>query len=150
MTKTLFLFFILGFAGFLLISCNEKVFTGSVDCAACYQEKPVSYYFYVYLTFNDSISEIPLILFRGKMEDGDTVCVDTAWAGKGNEYMYAVDADVDKEYSMLAVYRFPNKTIYAVNELKMKAKLITDVCDQSCWIIDNNSINLEIRQQYLE
>jgi len=97
MRRTGLLLVFLSCIAFLIPACDEKIMTGSVDCSECYQEKPDSFRLNVYLTFNDSIDEIPLVLFNGNYEDKDIDYIDTAWAENGNPYWVYVK--VDKEYS---------------------------------------------------
>jgi hypothetical protein len=132
----------------IILACKEKIFTGSVDCSACYQDKPVVETLYVYLTFNDSIDEIPLVLFRGNVEKGDTDYVDTARVEQGNPYWITVD--VDKYYSVRAEYRFANKTIYAIDGTQLVPKYVSDVCDVGCYVVDKNELNLEIKKEFQE
>jgi hypothetical protein len=134
----------------LLPACDQKVFTGTVECADCYQEKPDEYFLYVYLTFNDSINEIPLVLYDGDIENHDTVYADTARAEDDYPYIFDVDVKVDREYSMSAEYRWGGKTLYTIDGTKLITKLVTESCDVDCYVVDNNAMDLEIKDEFLE
>lgn len=133
-----------------IMACDNRSFIGIVECAECYQEKPDEYYLDVYLTFNDSITEIPLILYRGDIEDRDTVFADTARAGDGYPYLFGIDVRLERDYSMSAEYRFAGRTLYAVDGTRLKARLVTETCDVDCYVVDDNIMELEIKDEFLE
>ena len=135
---------------FLLPGCDQKIYTGPVECADCYQDKPNEYFLYVYLTFNDSITEIPLVLYDGDIENHDTVYADTARAEDDYPYLFDIDVKIDREYSMSAEYRFSGKTIYAVDGTKVITRLVTETCDLDCYVVDDNAMDLEIKDEFLE
>jgi hypothetical protein len=133
-----------------ILGCDQKVFTGSVECSECYQEKPDKYFLSVYLTFNDSITEIPLKLCKGNIEDGDVLGYDTARANNDRPFLFFEDVYIDRDYSMSAEYRFTGKTLYVVDGTHPNAKLVTNVCDQQCWVVDDNAMELEIKDEFLK
>jgi hypothetical protein len=145
MHKIKLLFFILSVMAFMIWACDEKI----LNCSECYQDKPDSFELQVYLTFNDSINEIPLVLYNGNYEDNKIDYIDTAWVENGNPYWVYVK--VDKEYSVRAEYRFTGKTIYAIDGTRLKAKHVSsDVCYPDCWVIDDNKLDLEIKDEFLK
>jgi hypothetical protein len=143
-----FLLTILLIIAFVVLACNEKILTGSVECSECFQDRPDSAILYVYLTFNDSINEIPLVLYNKNFEDESVDWVDTAWVEDGNPYWVYIK--VDNEYSVKAEYRFRDKTVYAVDGTQPGAKHVSDVCDVDCWVIVKNKLDLEIKNEFLE
>jgi len=136
------------FIAFLFIACDEKAFTSNVDCDKCYAEKPTMEKLYVYLTFNDSIDEIPLVIYSGDVEENKVYFVDTAWVENGNPYWVVVD--VDKKLSVRAEYRLRGKTIYAVDRAKLVVKHVSDECDVDCYVVEKNHINLELKPEFLK
>jgi hypothetical protein len=142
------LLLLISFMALVLLACNEKFFTGNVDCSNCYQEMPVIETLFVYLTFTDSIDEIPLVLFKGNADGGKTDWIDTARAEDGNPYWVTVDVGID--YSVRAEYRLTGKTIYAVDGTRLKAKHVSGVCDLDCYVVENNELNLELKEDFLK
>jgi hypothetical protein len=140
----IFLFFI----AFHFLACDEKTFTSNVDCDKCYAEKPSMEKLYVYLTFNDSIDEVPLVFYSGNVEDNNVYFVDTAWVENGNPYWVFVD--VNKKLSARAEYRLGNKTIYAIDRAKLVVKHVSDECDVDCYVVEKNRMNLELKQDFLK
>jgi hypothetical protein len=143
-----FLIAVLLIIAFALLACNEKVLTGSVECSECYQDRPDSAILYVYLTFTEDIDEIPLVLYNKNYEDESVDWVDTAWVEDGNPYWVYIK--VDNEYSVKAEYRFKDKTIYAVDGTQPGVKHVSEVCDVDCWVIVNNKLDLEIKNEFIE
>lgn len=144
------LLILIALMAFLLPGCDQKVYTGPVECADCYQEEPNEYFLYVYLTFNDSITEIPLVLYDGDIENHDTVYADTARAEDDYPYLFDIDVKIDREYSMSAEYRFGGKTVYAVDGTKVITRLVTESCDVDCYVVDDNAMDLEMKDEFLE
>ncbi len=135
-------------AALIFNACDEKTFTANVDCDKCYTEKPTMEKLYIYLTFNDSIAEVPLVLYSGDVEDNKVYFIDTAWIENGNPYWVVVD--VEKKLSVRAEYRFGGKTIYAVDRAKLEVKHVSDECDADCYVVEKNRINLELKKEFLK
>ncbi|RPI41068.1 MAG: hypothetical protein EHM46_06930 [Bacteroidetes bacterium] len=129
----------------LVISCGEKVFTENVDCAACYSPEPDTAYLYVDLTINKDFPEVPLVLYRGDVEQADIDYVDTAYASP-----YRVAVAVDQKYSVKAKYRKDDRTLYAIGGTRIKILLVTATCDQDCYVVKNDRINVKIRDEFLD
>ena len=91
----------------------------------------------------------PWCFIMKNFEDGSVDWVDTAWVEDGNPYWVYIK--VDNEYSVKAEYRFKDKTVYAVDGTTSEGtKHVTDVCDVDCWVIVNNKLDLEIKDEFLE
>ncbi|HJZ40397.1 MAG TPA: hypothetical protein VJ203_08535 [Bacteroidales bacterium] len=127
----------------LCSSCGEKIFTGDVDCSECYQEKPEFADLIINVSINDSFAEVPLVIYRGDVENGQIEYADTAY--KSPYYHYV---PVDKKYSVRADYKKANKTLYAIDGTKLKVLLVTEACDQECYVIENEVINVEISKAF--
>ena len=150
MMKLRYLIGIVAIMIFVCQACNDRVFTGEVDCLQCDPIKPDKYSLFVYLTFNDSIKEIPLVLYRGDFRNHDTVYMDTARAEDDYPFLFHEIVIVDREYSMTAEYRFSGRTLYTVDGTKLKTSLVTESCEDYCYVIKNNYMDLEIKDEFLE
>jgi len=129
----------------LLCACREKILTENVDCAECYSPEPDTVFLYVDLTINEDFPEVPLVLYRGDVEQADVDYVDTAYA---SPYMVAVA--VDQKYSVKAKYRKDDRTLYAIGGTRIKILLVTATCDQDCYVVKNDRINVKIRDEFLD
>ena len=135
-----------GLAGLLLLvlcSCGEKLFTADVNCSDCYAPKPDSASMEVNVTINDSFPEVPLVFYRGPAEDRDVEYIDTAYSSP-----YYLWVKVDRSYSVKAKYRKAHATLYAVDGTKIRLALVTDACDQECYVIENEKVDLTLRKKF--
>lgn len=138
------LFFLLSMC-FVFISCKEKIFTGDVNCSDCYIPKPDSAYMTIKFTINDDYSEVPFILYRGDFDANQIDWIDTAYASTKDIWVRT-----DQKYSVKAKYRKGDKTLYAINKGRVNVLLVTDACDEECYVIKNETVNLEIRDIFLD
>ena len=126
--------------GFTLAgSCNE--YWGiNVDCSDCYYEKPDSESLVIYLTINEEHPEVPLVVYRGYVEDKQVDWVDTA-----RESPYKLYSALNQYYSVAAEYRVNGRKVIAVDGDEMKAKHVSDDCDYECWIVAGGYLKAELK-----
>jgi hypothetical protein len=124
----------------LVCSCSEKIFTSGVDCEECYQIKPDSAYLVVKLTVNDTYESIPIVVYRNEVEKRDIDYVDTAY-----ESTYYLLVAVNKEYSVEAEYINGDSKIIAIDGTRIKTKHVSSECDEECWIIEGDELNMELK-----
>jgi hypothetical protein len=118
-------------------ACDE--YLGVVDCDECYSIEPDSADLIIYLTINSDHPEVPLVVFRGNIED-DTDWVDTAITSP--YYLYS---EIDQFYSVKAEYKVGNRIINAVDGDKLQAKHVSESCDVECWVITGGEMNVELK-----
>ncbi len=140
-TKTLnivlirLMIFILVFASWS--ACDE--YMGVVDCDECYSIEPDSADLIIYLSVNNDYPEVPIIVFKGNIED-DTDWVDTAVTSP--YYLYS---KIDQFYTVKAEYQVGDRIINVVDGDKVKAKHVSESCDVECWVITGGKINAELK-----
>jgi hypothetical protein len=132
------LFIVICFFG-LFNSC-EKNRGLTVDCDECYYDEPDSGDLIVYLTINDENTRIPLIIYKGQVDDEWIEYVDTAVSSP--YYLYVA---LDEYYSVEAEYKSGDQTIYAVDGDKIKSRFVTETCEYDCWIISDGVIDVELK-----
>lgn len=126
-----------------LFSCEEKTYYGSVDCSECYQIKPDSADLVVKVTINDIYQEVPLTFYRGNIEDGEIEYVDTAyWT------TYYLWVPVNKDFSVKAEYKRGYTTIYAVDATEIEVLKVPEACDEVCYIVDDEVIDVRLNSKY--
>jgi hypothetical protein len=132
--------FLLPVAVFLtfLISCQEKVFTGDVNCEECFVEKPDSVDLMLHLTINNDT--IPVLLFEGTIDKGQLI--DTFFCNSNISYIWV---KAEREYAAKAIYKMAKKTIYVVDGKKQKLKRVSSTCDETCWLIEDIDMYLELK-----
>lgn len=127
----------------VFISCKEKLFTADVNCSDCYTPKPDSAYLTMKFTISDEYKEVPFVLYRGDFEDNQVDWIDTARTASKDIWVRT-----DQKYSVKAKYKKGDKTLFAVDGGKVRVLLVTDACDQECYVIKDETLNLEIRDLF--
>jgi hypothetical protein len=123
-------------------ACNEKFFTGDVNCNECYTEKPDSIEIVLHVTINNSIyPEVPVLLFKNDITKGQFI--DTFFCRNSSN---PVLVKADNNYSAKAIYESSERTVYVVDGIKQKLKLASGACtdNESCWVIENADLYLEL------
>lgn len=121
--------FLLLLALFVFWSC-ERIDNADpgVVCSDCYQEKPEWGRFNAEVTISNENPFVPLIIYRGNVEDNDVEYVDTSWTTS-----YWVEVPVNAYYSISAEYKSGGKTIFAIDGDKFKVKYTESGCDKPCY-----------------
>jgi hypothetical protein len=133
--KALQVFLLITMAG----SCNEYLGL-TVNCDDCWAYKPDSADLIINLTINSSHPEVPIVVYRGNMEDGQVDWVDTA--RQTPFYLYSA---IDQQYSVAAEYKVDGKTIIAVDGDEMKVKDASSSCDYDCWIVVDGEFSVDLK-----
>lgn len=110
----------------LFISCDEDC---SCPSGPFYGELKIK------VTINDENPEVDLVIMRGRIEDADTILVETVTETK---VFYEFEADL--RYSATATYRKGSKTIVAIDGKLMD--VFSDDCD--CDYAENITLNLKL------
>jgi hypothetical protein len=124
------------------VSCDEKVFTGDVDCDECYTEKQEEADLVIELTVNNQYPRVPVTVYNGNVEDNDIVAYDTATSSPF--YFYV---PTDKKYSVKAQYTTADITIYAIDGTNLKVLRVSNACDESCYVVENYDIDVRIKRE---
>ncbi len=126
-----------------LLSCDEKFFTGDVDCDECYADEPDKADLVIKLTLNYKYRTVPFTVYKGNMEDNEIVLQDTV--DYSPVYVYV---PVDQKYSVKAEYEYEGNVLYVVDGTNLKIKSVADACDEKCYVIENEDLDASIRQGY--
>jgi len=126
-----------------LCACNEKIFTGNVNCDECYTEKPGDADLVINLTINNKYPAVPITVYKGDVEENDIVMTDTALTTP-----FYVFVPVDVKYSVKAEYRNNGEVIYAVDGTNLKVLAVTDACDANCYVIENDDMDVRLKKEF--
>ena len=124
----------------VILSCNEKLFTFDVDCEDCYTEKPDSVDLIIHWTKNDDFQEIPVLLYKGKIDVGEFI--DTFFLFGNPAYIWVKSQE---EYSIKALYETDERTTLVVDGTNQKIKRVSGYCDNDCWVIEDEVLHIELR-----
>lgn len=125
----------------LAYSCGSDIFVVDVDCDECYYNEPDSADLIVDITINEENPFVPLVIYKGDVEENVVEFVDTAY-GK-TYYLYS---PVNEYYSIKAKYKKGDKTIYAVDGDKLRTKSVSDVCDTHCYVIKGGILDIRLKE----
>ena len=124
----------------ILFSCEEVVL---VDCNKCTREEPADADLSIKLsdTYNTSrISDINI--YEGDLEDNILFGTTSAYS-KGITYK----VPLNKKYTVTVTYYLSSGTYTAVDSALPRVKYDKDQCDNPCYYVYDNSINLKLKYQ---
>jgi len=114
---------------------------GIVQCSECYQENPATGPFNAVVTINSENPYVPLVIYRGNVEDNNVEYVDTTW-----ESNYWVEVPVGAYYSIAAEYKVGDKIIFAIDNDKLETKLSEKDCDEPCYYFKGGYVDVRLRE----
>lgn len=123
-----------------LSGCQEKIFTGNVDCDECDPNKPDSAVLYIDVTINDKYPLVPLVLYCEEYEKNRIDWKDTTDIGD-----YWIWVAVDQEYSVKVEYAYDSDTIYVIDATEIKAKRVSEECGDKCWVVVHDRIDARLK-----
>jgi hypothetical protein len=124
---------------FVLQTCNKDYIAGSSDCSECLSFEPYDADLYVKVSLSNENRYIPVVVLKGKLEEHDTIAVDTISSATGY-----ISVPLNHYYTVVATYQSGDNIIRAVDGDEMKKFNRTDVCGDICWVIKGGIINVTI------
>lgn len=124
------------------ISCERDVPSklAGVDCGDCDNIRPEEGKLLVTLTINDENPYVPLVIYRGNIEDNNIGYVDTSYSTD-----YWVIVPVDNYYSITAEYKSGDKTIFAVDGDEFKIKYTDTDCSYPCYYFYGGYYDVQLK-----
>ncbi len=134
-TKILILSLLLSFC--FLTACEEIYI---VDCDKCELIEPITCTLRIELgAVLGSNSLYDVTIYRGKIEDGVVIYNVTSHTSLN----YTVG--FNSEYTVTASVVINGKEYIAVDATRPKVDVITDACEETCYWVVNNTVNLKIK-----
>lgn len=124
----------------ILFSCEEVVL---IDCDKCTREEPADADLVIKLsdTYNNtSISEVSI--FEGDLEDNILFGTTSAYASG-----ITFKVPINKKYTVTVTYHLITGSYTAVDSALPRLKYDKDQCDNPCYYIYDNTINLKLKYQ---
>ncbi|PLX03362.1 MAG: hypothetical protein C0594_10545 [Marinilabiliales bacterium] len=122
---------------FMFSSCEDYL---DVDCSQCYQYEPTKGDLLIDVTINKENMEVPVIIYKGKPEDGVIEYADTA-RGK----YFDIEVPLGQYYSVCAKYKVGDKTVTAIDGDKIRVRQIDAECDTTCYYITGGRIDVQLK-----
>ncbi len=112
----------------------------AVDCYDCFQVRPDSGKLIVTVTINNENPFVPLVIYKGNIEDNNIEFVDTSYTDE-----YWVRVPVNNYYSIAAEYKSGDKTIFAVDGDDFKIKHTETDCNNPCYYYYGGYYDIQLR-----
>ena len=125
---------------FLAAGSCEGLTNIIVDCDECESYEIDSANLLIYVTLNAENPYVPIVLYRGDVEEGSVDYVDTAW-----ESTHKIYSAMDQFYSVTAEYKVGDRTVIAVDGDKMKIRNEDEACGSPCWIVRGGYFRVELK-----
>lgn len=143
MTKAVCCVFILT----LLLSCNRPVEPDdctNYDYSNCNTVKPDFGDVIVFVTVNKTITEVPICVYKGKIDDSVIIFRDTL-----SMELERYELPVNEYYSVAASYNLDGRKITAISGGKLSMKGYP-ICDSICYVVKEPIINVRLRKDLLK
>lgn len=118
---------------------QEPLNFSTIDCSECYQDKPEWGPINVVVTINEQNPFVPLIIYRGDIEESNIEYIDTT-----RSMNYWVDVPVNKYYSIAAKYIRDGDTIFAIDGDEIKVQYTENNCDQPCYYFKGGNMDIRL------
>jgi hypothetical protein len=138
--KKYFIFIFIFSLAMFFGSCQDKTFTGTVNCNECYSPKPDSAQLILHITLNNQFSSIPVVIYKGNIDTGLLIDTFDCYTDPVND----IWVEADNKYSAKAIYGTAKDTIMVVDGTEMKFQKVTGQCNSDCWVINGNELNLKL------
>jgi len=122
----------------ILFSCEEVVL---IDCEKCTIEEPTEVNLMIKVSDNynsSSLSEISL--YEGDLEDNILFKTAIPYADE-----FPVKVPINKKYTVTASYQLTTGTYIAVDSALPRVKFDKDQCEDPCYYVYDNTINLRLK-----
>ena len=122
----------------LLFSC-ENLQDNLLNCSECVKDEPSSAEINVKLTSNGN--QILVNIYEGNLEDS---LLYKSFAAFGKTTTYSLP--LNKTFTFTARYfSVSGKQYITVNSITPRVKFVKDQCDEPCYFVYDNSINLRLK-----
>lgn len=129
---------ILFFSGIIIFSCEEQfVF---VNCSECVAEEPLNIELKIKIYSAENVPAI-INIYEGNLEDN---IVYSTFA-IANQDLINQTVSINKKYTVTATYNLENKEYIVVDSTTPRVKLEESACEDPCFYVYNNKINLRLK-----
>jgi hypothetical protein len=128
----------------ICFSCDEKLYTGDVDCNECYIDRPSKADLIINVTVDYKFPAVPIVIYEGNIEEGKIVFSDTAYSSP-----FQVTVKVNQRYAVRAEYNANGSTYYGVDGTKIKVLTVSDACDETCYVVEDERMDVRLKKEFL-
>ena len=121
-----------------ITSCEPEDWI-TVNCNDCYSYKPDSADLIINLTINAANDSVPIVVYKGKLEEG---AVD--WEDIATEEEFRLYSEVGQLYTVKVTYVSGSETIIAIDADKMTIVSADEECGYPCYIVKGGIYDLSL------
>ncbi|MCX6329956.1 MAG: hypothetical protein NTZ85_10670 [Bacteroidia bacterium] len=119
-----------------LFSCEK---TGLfVDCSECQAEEPIEAVLTIKLS--TEYGETFINIYQGYLEDSVLYSSIRTYSSETT-----ITVQINKKYTLTAKYLLPGSIYYAVNSVTLRVKYVKDQCNDPCYYIYNDEVDLRLK-----
>jgi hypothetical protein len=135
--------------GLLILS----LFTGcdslsSQNCNDCNTQEPDSADLKILVTINHENPYVPMKIYKGKIGDNGFDKIDQAhieWIDTTNKETMYLRVKLNEFYSVIVKYKSGVRTILAIDGSKISTQLVTDACNQNCYVVKGETLDVRLK-----
>ncbi len=120
--------------------CQQEDLDFYFDCYDCLEEPPVSSNLIVVVTINEENPFVPLVFYRGDIEDNVVDWIDTTY----NDTLYLY-SEVGLKYSVKATYLQDGEPLVAVDGDKLRVVDGEGECYPPCYVIRGGTLDVRLK-----
>jgi hypothetical protein len=124
----------------ILFSCDEVVL---IDCNNCTAEEPAEAKLVIKISdgkYNSSMSNVNI--YEGDIEDNILFSTVNSYPGE-----ITASVPINKKYTVTITYNLVTGSYTAVDSALPRVKYDKDQCDNPCYYVYDNNINLKLKYQ---
>jgi hypothetical protein len=124
----------------ILFSCENVAI---IDCQKCVTPEPVEADLAIKLSYNyqnASLSDVSV--YEGDLEDNILLLTAVAYDSE-----FVVKVPINKKYTVTVTYQLQKGKYIAVDSALPRVKFDKDQCDEPCYYVYDNNINLRLKYQ---
>lgn len=124
----------------MVLSCDTLQYI-IIDCSNCYLEEPLYGEIGLKLTINEENQVVTVSIYKDKYDESQLVSSDQYYW----EQVY-IPIHTNQTYVFKAEYTHNGQAYHVINKGKLKTKLDYDSCDEACYYIIEQNVNLQIKE----
>ena len=125
-----------------LSSCGDADSGGCDPDIICYTQRPTALFAKLQLTVDPSLDSVVVKYYKGNHDDEDNELLMNFITNQDVEY---IESPVGYNYSAVAAYYFPDKTVKVYDGHRIRARSFTN-CETTCWDWDDIEFELELKE----
>jgi hypothetical protein len=120
-------------------SCKIEDFA-SVDCYKCFRDMPKYSNVKIKVLIDDEITAVPIDVYKGTFDNKNFMFTEVT----SSNILY-LKLENEVEYTLIAKYNRNGRPHYVVNRVYMKIKEDYESCNQPCFYVTGDEVDLRLK-----